>query len=171
MPPMTETRSLEGWEKFAYRRASRILTILQSMSELQARGSSKQKWKAQVSVIDGPKMRRLNFRYRGKNRVTDVLSFPSPEIFRDQGLLGDLVICLSVLKRQARELGHAPEIELDVLLTHGALHLLGFDHEKSARQAKIMHQWEIRALQALHPRKKAGPFGLIQRAHVSRTHS
>jgi probable rRNA maturation factor len=93
-------------------------------------------------------MTRLNEQYRGKAYATDVLSFPSPEVFQSMGQLGELVVCLPVLKRQARELGHAPEQELDVLLAHGALHLLGLDHELGPKQSAEMARLEARLLPA-----------------------
>jgi probable rRNA maturation factor len=91
-------------------------------------------------------MTALNRRYRGKAYPTDVLSFSAPEPFRRAGHLGDLVICLPTLKRQAREQCHAPERELQVLLVHGVLHLLGFDHELGPKQAALMQRWEARLL-------------------------
>lgn len=91
-------------------------------------------------------MKKLNRRYRGKNYVTDVLSFEAPAAFRAHGMLGELVICGSVLKSQAREYGHREQLELQILLVHGVLHLLGFDHEKSARGASEMRRWEARLL-------------------------
>jgi probable rRNA maturation factor len=66
---------------------------------------------------------------------TDVMSFPmddllpgSPEGPRPLGILGDIVLCPSVAERQAEQAGHAPEDEVDLLLVHGMLHLLGHDH-------------------------------------------
>jgi probable rRNA maturation factor len=91
-------------------------------------------------------MSRLNRSYRGKTYATDVLSFPAPPVFRRQGHLGELIICLPVLKSQARELGHSAETELDVLLVHGLLHLLGMDHEKGGKAARVMRLWETRLL-------------------------
>ena len=83
-------------------------------------------------------MSRLNAQYRGKAYPTDVLSFPAPKIFRMAGELGALVVCLPALKRQARERGHSPETELEILLVHGVLHLLGLDHELGPKQAVEM---------------------------------
>jgi probable rRNA maturation factor len=99
-----------------------------------------------VELAGAVSMRRLNRRFRGKDRVTDVLSFPAPQVFRARGVLGELVICPPVLRRQAARLGHAPARELEVLLAHGLLHLLGFDHERGARQASVMRAWEARLL-------------------------
>ena len=111
-------------------------------------------------------MTELNRAYRGKNRPTDVLSFQPPEVFRKQGMLGELVICLPVLKRQARELGHRPETELRILLVHGVLHLLGLDHELGAREAARMARLEARLLEKLRGGKLSGnqAKGLIDRA-------
>jgi probable rRNA maturation factor len=92
-------------------------------------------------------MRRLNRDFRGKDRVTDVLSFPAPEIFAEaQGWLGELVICAPVLRRQAAAAGGAERGELDLLLVHGLLHLLGLDHERGPAEAREMGEWESRVL-------------------------
>jgi probable rRNA maturation factor len=79
-----------------------------------------------VAVVSDARVRALNRSYRGKNRVTDVLSFPtsSPSPF-----LGDIVIARGVARRQAREAGHGERTEWRVLALHGLLHLLGYDHE------------------------------------------
>lgn len=111
-----------------------------------------------VQLVTGPAMRRLNRQYRKKNRLTDVLSFPAPKVFRRQGHLGELVICLPVLKAQAREQRHSARRELDVLLCHGYLHLLGFDHERGPAAARAMAKWEQKLLGTL------GTPGLIARS-------
>jgi len=72
-------------------------------------------------------MRRLNRRYRGKDRTTDVLSFPPAE--GAGGFLGDLVISVPEARRQAKRSGQAVEAVIRKLLLHGLLHLLGYDHE------------------------------------------
>ncbi len=101
-----------------------------------------------MKVAGSAEMRRLNRDWRGKTGVTDVLSFPSPEPFRSQGFLGELVVCAPVLEAQAAELGHSADLELDVLLAHGLLHLLGLDHERGAREATQMARWERRILRS-----------------------
>jgi probable rRNA maturation factor len=70
-------------------------------------------------------MRRLNREYRGDDRSTDVLAFPAgaPEV------LGDIVISLPYASRQASRRGESLHREVDRLLLHGYLHLLGYDHE------------------------------------------
>lgn len=107
-----------------------------------------------VTFVTSPKMKSLNKKFRGKDEPTDVLSFPALEVFARQGHLGDLVICAPVLERQAKEIGHSPKQELQVLLVHGLLHLLGYDHEKSPRESKEMSKLEQKIL---------GATGLIRR--------
>ena len=79
--------------------------------------------------------KKINYEYRGKDYATDVLSFAKDE--KAQGL-GELVFCLPVIKRQARQHGLSFQAELEYLVIHGVLHLIGYDHEKSQREEKIM---------------------------------
>lgn len=78
-----------------------------------------------IAIVSDRRMRALNRQFRGKDKVTDVLSFPA----ESRGFLGDIVIAAGVSKRQAREAGHSAVTELRVLALHGLLHLLGYDHE------------------------------------------
>ncbi len=78
-----------------------------------------------ILLCGDARMRELNRAWRGKDRPTDVLSFPSGET----AFLGDLVVDVPYAARQARRLGHSLEREVKVLLAHGILHLLGYDHE------------------------------------------
>lgn len=71
-------------------------------------------------------LRRLNREYRGRDRPTDVLSFPGPG--EGEGL-GDVVISVPTAARNARRQGHSVQRELDILAVHGLLHVLGYDHE------------------------------------------
>jgi len=73
-------------------------------------------------------MRRLNRTYRGKDYPTDVLSFPGEET-PDGVHLGDVVICVPVARSQAARAGHEVGREIEVLMLHGVLHCLGYDHE------------------------------------------
>jgi len=73
-----------------------------------------------------PAVRALNARYRGKDKPTDVLSFPGPG--GNVGL-GDIVVSVDTAERNARRLGRSLQRELDVLALHGFLHVLGYDHE------------------------------------------
>lgn len=80
----------------------------------------------EVSVLfcGDRRMRSLNRRYRGKDRSTDVLAFPAPG-----PLLGDIVVSVPYAAREARRRGEPAHREMDRLLLHGFLHLLGYDHE------------------------------------------
>ena len=83
----------------------------------------------EVSVLfcaDG-RMRGLNRRYRGKDRPTDVLAFPAER--SASGFLGDIVISVPYASREARRRREPREREIDRLLLHGFLHLMGYDHE------------------------------------------
>jgi probable rRNA maturation factor len=73
------------------------------------------------------RMAALNRRWRRRDRSTDVLSFPAGG--GDRGFLGDIVISVPYATRQALSRGEAPAKEIDRLLLHGYLHLLGYDHE------------------------------------------
>jgi probable rRNA maturation factor len=82
----------------------------------------------EVSVVLGGDrlLRRLNRDYRGRDRPTDVLSFPGAG--GEEGL-GDVVISVPTAARNARRQGHSVHRELDILALHGLLHVLGYDHE------------------------------------------
>jgi probable rRNA maturation factor len=88
-----------------------------------------------VLLADDATLRRLNRTFRGKNKATDVLSFPAcatTEFFGQPDgpeLAGDLAISLETATRQAEQFGHSLRDEVRVLLLHGVLHLAGFDHE------------------------------------------
>jgi len=104
-----------------------------------------------VSLVDDATIRRLNRTYRGTDRPTDVLAFAMREGARtpgDQAVLGDVVISLDTATRQASERGVPTAEEVRTLLIHGVLHLLGYDHERSAAEARRMHAME-RRLRAL----------------------
>ncbi len=102
---------------------------------------------AQVTVVlvGERAMRTLNSHWRGKDRTTDVLSFSQRE---GEGgtlhpeVLGDIVICVPVAHRQAREAGHCLAAELDRLAVHGLLHLAGYEHEDDPAAARVMRRRE-----------------------------
>src|SRR5262249_55607159 len=76
------------------------------------------------------RMRSLNRRYRGKDKSTDVLAFPAG----NGGLLGDIVVSVPFATRQARRRREPVAREIDRLLLHGVLHLMGYDHETGQGQ-------------------------------------
>lgn len=83
----------------------------------------------------------LNRQYRNKNKPTDVLSFPLTDELQPS-LLGDVVISVETAARQAQRRGHSLREELQTLLIHGILHLLGYDHEVSRSEAVRMQRKE-----------------------------
>ncbi|MBY0495452.1 MAG: rRNA maturation RNase YbeY [Cyanobacteria bacterium] len=112
---------------------------------------SKAKGELSIALVSDRRMRALNRQFRGKDKVTDVLSFPSDQ----RGFMGDIVIASAVAKKQAGIAGHSVHTEIRVLALHGLLHLLGYDHEQdNGRMARIEAKL----------RKKAGlKEGLIER--------
>ena len=85
-----------------------------------------------IAIVSDTQVRRLNRRFRGVNKPTDVLSFPGSEPrvrSPESRVLGDIVIARGVARRQAREAGHSELTEWRVLALHGLLHLIGYDHE------------------------------------------
>ena len=84
-----------------------------------------------VSFVKDEEIKKLNRDYRDKDKVTDVLSFPTEMNYHIEGIpviLGDVVICLNRAKEQAEEFGHSFERELVYLFVHSMFHLLGYDH-------------------------------------------
>jgi probable rRNA maturation factor len=82
----------------------------------------------EVLLTSDAELKRLNKAFRGKNKATDVLSFPTPPEIAEEHA-GDLAISLETAARQAAQYGHTLSDELKILLLHGLLHLAGEDHE------------------------------------------
>jgi probable rRNA maturation factor len=95
-------------------------------------------------LVSDAVMRQLNRDWRGTDRPTDVLSFAQGEGpgGAPSGLLGDVVISIDTARRQAAERDATLGSELDRLLIHGVLHLLGYDHERSPAEARRMQRRE-----------------------------
>jgi probable rRNA maturation factor len=87
---------------------------------------SRKKWKVSISFVSRSAMKKLNGTYRKKNKPTDVLSFNMNE----GDVLGDVVICPAVARQNAKKYGVSIKSEVARLVTHGLLHLLGYDHGK-----------------------------------------
>ena len=99
-----------------------------------------------VLLADDATLRGLNKTFRGKNKATDVLSFPAAE--NDQAVAGDLAISLDTAARQATTYGHELGDEVRILLLHGLLHLSGLDHETddgemAAREAELRRELRL----------------------------
>jgi probable rRNA maturation factor len=95
---------------------------------LRARRAAGLRGQAHVLIVSNVRIRTLNRKFRGKNRPTDVLSFPAlAEVAHD--FAGDIVISGQIAKANARRLGHPLADEVKILVLHGVLHLGGHDHE------------------------------------------
>jgi len=91
-----------------------------------------------LSLVDDEEMCRLNRLHRGKNRPTDVLSFPlQPDRSSPERLLGDIVISVETAARQAADYDATLGAEIDRLLIHGILHLMGHDHAERVERARM----------------------------------
>lgn len=132
----------------------------------------KNKTEISLAIVGNGRMRKLNKMYRGKNRVTDVLSFGDkstipylakafPRLKKGKEIkfieppdgikrLGEIILCYPQAKKQAKRLGHSLEKELTILLVHGILHLLGYEHEKDNEQAEKMKTMEEKILEIFH---------------------
>jgi probable rRNA maturation factor len=130
---------------------------LARLAPLRARGV------VSVALVSDARVRALNRQYRGHDCATDVLSFPSSAFshsaltpLSSERFLGDIVVARGVARRQAHAAGHSELTELRVLVLHGLLHLLGYDHDRDNGAM-------ARAERALRLKGRL-PEGLIERA-------
>nr|WP_207161099.1 rRNA maturation RNase YbeY [Halorhodospira halophila] len=127
--------------------AERVQAWLEPVFEAHGRGGE-----LTVRIVDEDESRALNRDYRGRDKPTNVLSFPCelpPGLPAEAAqILGDLVVCAPVVAREAAEQGKPEADHWAHMLVHGALHLLGYDHEDPA-QAERMEAEERRILAAL----------------------
>ena len=93
----------------------------------------------EVTVVDDRDIRRLNRAWRGVARPTDVLALPLESVGAAGGLVGQIVLSAETAARQARRLGVPVATELDLLVTHGVLHLVGWD-DRDPLEARLMHE-------------------------------
>ncbi len=130
---------------------------------LRARKAARLKGAVDVLITTSGDMRSLNERFRGKDKPTDVLSFPleAPgSVARRTPLAGEIAISADIALDNARHLGHPAATEVKVLVLHGILHLAGFDHERDNGQMARKEATLRRALRlpsSLTERGNAGP--------------
>ncbi|MFH1657205.1 MAG: rRNA maturation RNase YbeY [bacterium] len=107
----------------------------------------KEEFELSVAFVGQDRMRGINKRYRGKNRATDILSFPESKITMENFKigpaqktrgLGEMIICLREVKKNADKEGIPFATEFNKVVIHGVLHLLGYDHEVEESEAKKM---------------------------------
>ncbi len=106
----------------------------------------------ELLIVDDETIASLNREHRGKESITDVLSFPLDAPFTEQSIfgmpLGSIIIAASLVKQKATIFGHSEQDELSLLFIHGMLHLLGFDHESDdgemrAREEVLITQFDL----------------------------
>ncbi len=139
------------------------LPSTRSLSRFLAQAQTAVRLRGQVTILltTDATIRDLNLRFRGKNKPTDVLSFPSAQKLLQNAkpaerVAGDVAISVETARRQGTACGHSLATELKVLMLHGLLHLAGYDHESDAGQ---MHRRE-----SLLRVRLGLPQGLIERA-------
>jgi probable rRNA maturation factor len=124
----------------------------------EAQAAAKLRGHVTVLLTTDAAIRKLNRRFRDKDRPTDVLSFPTAGPLAAE-MAGDLAISIPTARRQAAERGHSLAIEMKVLILHGLLHLAGFDHEADAgqmdRRERLLRS-RLRLPQGLIERVEAG---------------
>ncbi len=130
---------LRGGQKFPRPLMRKVLAACSR--ELKLKGDAT----ISIGFISPSKMRKLNRDWRGKDAVTDVLSFE----FSEGTLKGEIALCYEQAARQAQETGHSTRDELCVLIVHAVLHLWGYDHEKPT-DAKRMFPLQEKILRSLH---------------------
>jgi probable rRNA maturation factor len=108
-----------------------------------------------ICITSNREIQSLNWRFRRKNRPTDVLTFPSAVPY----VAGDIAISLEIAAANADQLGHSMDTEVKILILHGMLHLAGYDHE--------IDDGEMEAKEAALRMQLKLPVGLIQRSRES----
>ena len=102
-----------------------------------------------ILLVGRDHIKRLNARFAGDDYATDVLSFPMMEDEESSLLLGDVVICPDIARSNAAKVGHDMGAELELLLVHGTLHLLGYDHDEEEEKTR-MEERQRQILAAFH---------------------
>src|SRR5215510_14974044 len=140
--PVEIIRGDDG-KKFPRRKLKRIA---QKVLEIVEQGQSE----LSVVLVGNAEIRKLNAKFRKKDYPTDVLSFPAGnELPKGVPILGDVVISVEKAKAQAKESRRTLNEETMTLLIHGIVHLLGYDHERSSRDARIMERLEKKIYRTL----------------------
>ncbi len=108
--------------------------LLEKAAKIVLEGEKQKIKDLSIALVGQGKIKKLNKKYRGKNRATDVLAFG------DSDGLREVVICLSEVKKNAKHFSSNYKAELVKVLIHGILHLLGYDHEESSDKANLMEK-------------------------------
>jgi len=138
------------------RRVSELTELALGRFVMRARRAAGLKGTVDVLVTSNAEMRELNRRFRGKNKATDVLSFPAPSGGDRTPFAGEIAISAEIAAQNASDCGHKAAQEVKILVLHGVLHLCGYDHERDKGQM-ARRERQLRAQLRL-------PVGLIERA-------
>ena len=134
--------------------------LARKLADIVLRGEGKENSDFSLAFVGQGRMRQVNKKFRNKNRVTDVLSFPESKVslekFKVGGSvktqnLGEIIICVREVKKNAKRFDFSFQKELSQVLIHGILHLLGFDHETNEKDAEKMREKEEQYLKLLPP--------------------
>lgn len=125
-----------------------VLARLRQTARLTLRALGVADHEVGLTLVGDRRIRALNGRYRGVRRRTDVLAFP---LAGPAPILGEVVISVETARRQASRLGHSLAQELDLLVIHGLLHLVGYD-DRDPGEARLMHARELELLSRLYAR-------------------
>lgn len=137
----------EAWASF---KEAEELARLASAAAFAVSGAADEEMEVDVLLTDDPGIRELNRAWRGKDKPTNVLSFPSPmpAVMHSPRHLGDLALAYETLMREAEDESKLPAHHYAHLIIHGIFHLLGYDHETDD-EAEIMEALEVTALATL----------------------
>ncbi|MDX1386217.1 MAG: rRNA maturation RNase YbeY [bacterium] len=130
----------------------KVSALRQALETLLSYGG-KTKATVEVSLVGETKIRKLNHRWRGIDKVTDVLSFPmEPQVPKGPApwTLGEIVVALPVARSQAKRARRSPTSQVMRLAVHGLIHLEGLDHEKSPSERKRFEAMENKYLSHLN---------------------
>ena len=140
------------WLRSRLRYPAVLLPRIQTVTQKVLSAAGRPKAIVSLDFVGDLRMQRLNRRYRGYDAATDVLAFATPDGGKPRScLLGDVVISLHTAERQAAQYGFSVDEEITKLIIHGILHLFGYDHERSERDARRMRRKEQAIFRSLMP--------------------
>ena len=100
-----------------------------------------------ILLTNSKKIRSLNYKFKKKNKPTDVLSFPTQNVFKNNSYIGDIAICFEILNKRSKTSNFF--LEFDKMWIHGYFHLIGYDHKK-LKDFKKMSKKENLVLKYFH---------------------
>lgn len=145
-PGPVELQDATGGRWLAARPLERLASVVLELTDAGGAGLS-------LRIVEDPEMRRLNRQYLGRDRTTNVLSFPQQADASGVAWLGDVVLAPATIARRAQATGRDPAADVAHLLVHGVLHLEGYDHVGARAERERMRAEERRVLAELARRR------------------